>query len=224
VQAGAFLHESTGVRRGMWTLSWLLDLLGPELADRAATAGSPREHLLEAEAQSVPAGADGLLTMLDWLAPIDHPYRRGVMLGFDARHTRGHMYRSVLEAIAMAMNANVRAMVDELRMPLRRIVVSGGGAASDLFMQITADVFGVDVSAVRGQASPAALGAAACAAAAAELYPSIEDAARALAAAPVVVQPDAAAHDLYQRIGAVMADARSYTDPLLQRTHPLSRP
>ena len=36
---------------------------------------------------TVPAGSDGLMTVLDWLAPTDGPYRKGVMLGFDARHT-----------------------------------------------------------------------------------------------------------------------------------------
>ena len=84
-----YLYESHGVRRGMWTLSWFLDLLGPELAERAATLGVSREELIEDEAASVPAGSDGLMTVLDWLAPTEAPFRKGVMLGFDARHTRG---------------------------------------------------------------------------------------------------------------------------------------
>ena len=89
----------------MWTLSWFLDLLGEEAAERAAALGLSRESYLEREAEAVPAGSDGLMTILDWLAPTDRPYRKGVMLGFDARHTRGHVYRSILEAIALTMKA-----------------------------------------------------------------------------------------------------------------------
>ena len=94
----------------------------------------------------VPAGSDGLMTVLDWLAPTDQPFRKGVMLGFDARHTRGHVYRSILEAIALTMKHNVDAMCGELGIELDGIVVSGGGASSPLFMQIFADVFGLPAS------------------------------------------------------------------------------
>ena len=83
------------------------------------------------------------MTVLDWLAPTDAPFRKGVMLGFDARHTRGHVYRSILEAIALTMKHNVDAMGGELGITLEEIVISGGGASSPLFMQTFADVFGI---------------------------------------------------------------------------------
>ena len=38
-----------------------------------------REEYLEREAESVPAGSDGLMTVLDWLAPTDKPFRKGEM-------------------------------------------------------------------------------------------------------------------------------------------------
>ena len=124
---GKYLYESHGIRRGMWTLTWFMDLLGPEFAAAANARGVSREQVLELEAMTVPAGSDGLVTVLDWLAPTDHPHRKGVMLGFDARHTRGHMYRSILEAIALTMKDRVDAMCKELGIGLREVVVSGGG-------------------------------------------------------------------------------------------------
>jgi sugar (pentulose or hexulose) kinase len=39
-----YLYESNGVRRGMWTLSWFLDLLGPEFAERAMAEKVSREQ------------------------------------------------------------------------------------------------------------------------------------------------------------------------------------
>ncbi len=50
------------------------------------------------------------MTVLDWLAPTEKPFRKGEILGFDARHTRAHVYRSILEAIALTMKENVDAM------------------------------------------------------------------------------------------------------------------
>ena len=119
---GTYLYESGGVRRGMWTLSWFLDLLGPEFAAAAASQDISREEYLEREAELVPAGSCGLMTVLDWLAPTDKPFRKGEIIGFDARHTRAHVYRSILEAIALTMKENVDAMCAELGIDLREIV------------------------------------------------------------------------------------------------------
>src|SRR5690606_27259 len=112
---------------------------------------------------------------LDWLAPTDRPFRKGVMLGFDARHTRGHCYRSILEAIALSMKGHVDAMAAELGIVLRDVVLAGGGAGSALAMQIFADVFGIPASRASGPAG-AALGAAVCAAVGAGLHPDFETA------------------------------------------------
>ena len=158
-----YLYESHGIRRGMWTLTWFMDLLGPEFAAAAAARGVTREHVLEQEALHVPAGCDGLMSVLDWLAPTDKPFRKGIMLGFDARHTRAHGYRSILEAIALTMKDKVDAMADELGSQLREVVISGGGSTSPLFMQIFADVFGIPASRANGP-SGASLGSAICAA------------------------------------------------------------
>ena len=68
----------------------------------------------------MPAGSDGLMTVLDWLAPVDKPFRKGMMLGFDARHSRGHVYRSILESIALTMKHHVDAMCAELVITLDR--------------------------------------------------------------------------------------------------------
>jgi sugar (pentulose or hexulose) kinase len=60
-----YLYESSGIRRGMRTLTWFLDLLGDEVAERAVSLGLTREEYIEREAVLVPAGSDGLMTVLD---------------------------------------------------------------------------------------------------------------------------------------------------------------
>jgi sugar (pentulose or hexulose) kinase len=169
---------------------------------------------------TVPPGADGLLTVLDWLAPADHAFRKGSLLGFDARHTRAHLYRSVLEAIAMTMRTNVDAMRKETGVAIDRLVMSGGGASSGLFAQIFADVFGL--TAQRSRVGGAALGSAMCAAAAAGLHPSVEAASSAMASARHEFVPNPDAHHRYDAlISSVYRDIRSQTDPIYQRSFPL---
>jgi len=216
-----YLYESNGVRRGMWTLTWFLDLLGPEVAAHAASLGMSREAYIEAEAAAVPAGSDGLMTVLDWLATTDKPFRKGMMLGFDARHTRGHVYRSILEAIALTMKHHVDAMCGELGLTLDEIVVSGGGSNSPLFMQIFADVFGIPASrSIDG--GGAALGAAICAAAAAGVHPDIETAAAHMTKARESFAPDAAHGEVYRRMAdTVYHQIRDHTDALFERAYPI---
>jgi sugar (pentulose or hexulose) kinase len=218
---GRYLYESHGVRRGMWTLSWFLDLLGEETAERAASLGLSRERYLEREAEAVPAGSDGLMTVLDWLAPTERPFRKGVMLGFDARHTRAHVYRSILEAIALTMRHNVDAMCEELGIALEEIVVSGGGADSALFMQIFSDVFGMPASRSRGRGG-ASLGAAICAAAATGVYPDLETAAERMTQGRETFLPHAPSTDVYLRMNeTVYQGIRAATDPVLERAYPI---
>jgi sugar (pentulose or hexulose) kinase len=216
-----YLYESHGIRRGMWTLTWFMDLLGPEFAAAAAARGVSREQVLEEEARRVPAGSEGLVSVLDWLAPTDKPFRKGVMLGFDARHTRGHCYRSILEAIALSMKGHVDAMAGELGLSLREIVVSGGGAGSDLCMQIFADVFGIPASRACGPAG-ASLGSAMCAAVAAGLHPDFATAGARMQKPRQGFAPRAESADLYRRLEQqVSRTVREFTDPVLERTWPI---
>ena len=191
------------------------------MAERAASLGLSREEYVEREAESVVAGSDGLMTVLDWLATTDKPFRKGMMLGFDARHTRGHVYRSILEAIALTMRHHVDAMCAELGITLDEIVVSGGGSSSPLLMRIFADVFGIPASrAIDG--GGASLGAAICAAAAAGVHPDIETAAARMTRRREMFAPDAANGAVYRRMAdTVYHEIRDHTDALFERAYPI---
>jgi sugar (pentulose or hexulose) kinase len=216
-----YLYESHGVRRGMWTLTWFLDLLGDEVAEKAVSMGLTREAYIEREAALVPAGSDGLMTVLDWLATTDKPFRKGMMLGFDARHTRGHVHRSILEAIALTMKFHVDAMSDELGVELTELVVSGGGSNSALFMQIFADVFGIPASRSI-DAGGASLGAAICAAAAVGVHPDIESAAARMSKPRETFEPRPDDQAVYRGMAeTIYHDIRNHTDALFERAYPL---
>lgn len=199
-----YLYESNGIRRGMWTVSWLRDLFGRELGLAAQQAGVPVEEYLNTQATEVPCGSDGLLAILDWLAPTDAPYRKGAFVGYDGRQGRFHMYRAVLEGIAMTMAGKVGLMADELGTAFDRVIVSGGGSNSDLMMHIMADTFGVPAARMELN-NAASLGSAICAAVGTGSYASFDEAVAAMVRPATVFEPDPANQEVYARLAPVYA-------------------
>jgi sugar (pentulose or hexulose) kinase len=194
-----YLYESTGIRGGMWHISWFKSIIGEELEQKARESGRIVEELLEAEAAQVPAGSDGLLTVPDWLAPATQLHKKGVMIGFDQRHTRGHMYRSIMEAITMRMKNNLDGMIQDIGTAPDKLIVCGGGSNSPLFMQIVADVFGIRT--VRNRINgAAALGAAVCVAVATGIYTDFAQAVGAMVHQRDEFSPNPKNHRVYATI------------------------
>ncbi len=216
-----YLYESEGIRRGMWTVSWMIDLLGEETTSKAEKQGIPVEKYLNQEASAIPAGSEGLMTVLEWLAPPDAPYKKGLMIGFDGRHTGVHMYRSILEGIALTMNNNARAMCDELGLEIENIIVSGGGSNGDLFMQIFADVFGLP--ACRNEVNSAAgMGAAISAALACGIYSDYKEAIHNMVRIRDRFEPVTENANLYKQMNEeVYRSITGYTDQVLKKSYPI---
>jgi len=217
---GKYLYESTGIRRGMWMVSWYRSLLehahGEEPpAEAARLEDALLEDALNAEASTLAPGSNGLLTLPDWLAPTHASWRRGALLGFDGSQGRAHIYRSVLEGIAMTMANNTAKMEQALGRRLSPVLVAGGGSRSDLMMQIVADVF--DRPARRTMVNDAAgLGAAICAAVGHGIYPDWDRATAAMVRSGDEFIPDTQAAGAYQQINKVYATLTTFTDPLFR--------
>jgi sugar (pentulose or hexulose) kinase len=232
---GTYLYESTGIRRGMWTVSWYRTLLeGPSGGTpplktaplktaplktaplkTAPLETAPLEDDLNAAASELAPGSNGLLTIPDWLAPGQAAWRRGALLGFDGSQGRAHIYRSILEGIALTMANNTAAMERALGRRLSPVLVSGGGSRSDLMMQIVADVYGRPArrTAVNDGAG---LGAAICAAVGHGVYPGWGQATAAMVSPGRQFTPDPGAVRAYQQINQVYATLTSHTDPLFR--------
>jgi xylulokinase len=210
---GKYLYESTGIRRGMWMVSWYRTLLEGSPGEEPGM--TPLEEALNAEAMQLAPGSNGLLTLPDWLAPGHAVWRRGALLGFDGSQGRAHIYRSILEGIALTMANNTAAMEKALGRRLSPVLVSGGGSRSDLMVQIVADVF--DRPARRAAVTDAAgLGAAICAAVGHGIYPGWDQATAAMVAVGDQFAPDPRAVRAYQQINTIYADLTSFTDPLFR--------
>jgi sugar (pentulose or hexulose) kinase len=212
---GKYLYESTGIRRGMWMVSWYRGLLEGVHGAEPPAGMARLEDRLNAEASQLAPGSNGLLTLPDWLAPSHAAWRRGALLGFDGSQGRAHIYRSILEGIAMTMANNTARMEQALGRRLSPVLVSGGGSRSDLMMQIVTDVF--DRPARRTVVNDAAgLGAAICAAVGHGIYPDWDQATSAMVRPGDEFTPDAKAAGAYRKINKVYALLTTFTDPLFR--------
>jgi sugar (pentulose or hexulose) kinase len=199
----------------MWTVSWYRTVLESSHGQEPPAGAARLEDILNAEASELAPGSNGLLTLPDWLAPGHAAWRRGALLGFDGSQGRAHIYRSILEGIALTMANHTAAMEQALGRRLSPVLVSGGGSSSDLMMQIVADVF--DRPARRTAVNDAAgLGAAICAAVGHGVYPDWDQATAAMVAVGDDFAPDTKAARAYQKINTVYTALTSFTDPLFR--------
>ena len=113
-------------------------------------------------------------------------------------------------------------MSDELALRTKRIILSGGGAQSDLFCQIFADVFCLEVARNKLTCS-ASLGAAMNAAVMMGIYDNYDDASSSMIEVEKVFLPDVKNHEIYRELNQnVYKHAHSNIDPLLKKLSPLS--
>jgi xylulokinase len=103
---------------------------------------------LDAEADGVPPGAEGLTflpSLMGAMAPTWNEAARGTYAGFTLAHTRGHFVRALLEGSAYAVR-DITTQMRSAGVELRELRVMGGGAKSRLWNQIKADVTGLPVN------------------------------------------------------------------------------
>jgi xylulokinase len=101
---------------------------------------------LVAEAGTVPAGSDGLYFtpyITGERTPHPDPHARGGFVGITSRHTRAHFTRAVLEGVAYGLK-DAFTLIDNVGLPdSYEVRIAGGGARSNVWQQVIADVLGV---------------------------------------------------------------------------------
>ncbi|MDA3868340.1 MAG: glycerol kinase GlpK [Salinivirgaceae bacterium] len=79
-------------------------------------------------------------------APHWDQYARGTILGITRGTTDGHIARATLEGIAFQVYDTLKAMEADAKKETVELRVDGGATASDLLMQIQADLFGFEIT------------------------------------------------------------------------------
>jgi len=133
VRPGRYLvannHETAGL-----CLQWLRD----------SVMGSDYDSLIKL-AEAVPPGSGGVM-FTPWLngerSPVEDRTLRGGFLNVSLGTDRGRLVRAVMEGVAFNARWLLDAVEGFVKRPLPSLRILGGGAQSDLWCQIHADVLG----------------------------------------------------------------------------------
>jgi xylulokinase len=197
-------HETAGL-----CMQWLRDSL--LTADGANT---PTYEHMTAMAAAAPVGSGGVI-FTPWLkgerTPVDDRTLRAAFLNVSVSTDRGRLVRAVMEGVAF----NARWLLDAVegfvgrKLPALRIL--GGGACSDLWCQIHADILERRIERVADPTYANLRGAALFAAIAMDRL-TLDDV-RSMVGAADVFEPDAAARAVYRPMYRVYKDlyARLHT-------------
>ncbi|MDR0410511.1 MAG: hypothetical protein LBH75_00865 [Treponema sp.] len=185
--------------RGFLLVSWFRDNLGDGLIEAAKEAGISVEALLDREAEVIPAGSEGLVVLPDWSPSAVHPSGKGIYLGFDDRHHRGHMFRSLVEGIMIQIKLGTAKMSDYLGLAINELHIGGGGSKSSFTAQIISDLFNVPVYRTR-ESENCSLGAAMCGAVGAGIYSDLDGAVDGMGKNYDKFLPNKENHELYESL------------------------
>ena len=203
LRAHTFCHVAPGVWYVMGVVlsaggafAWYRDQFARELADT-----DQRDARLVDEAATVPPGAEGV-TFLPYLQGERTPHRdaslRAAFVGLSLAHSRAHLTRAVLEGVCFAMRDCV-AILQELDMTPKHLLLTGGGAKSAFIRRLQADIFGLPVTTVNREEGPA-YGAALLAAVGVGAFPDLKAAVQSTLTRSPLTEPDRDVHDAYQAI------------------------
>lgn len=130
---------------------------------------------LDRMARGVPPGAEGLVVFPHFSgvsAPTADPHARGIFSGVTLHTGKAHFIRAIMEGVAYMLREHI-ALFEQMGISVRQVRSSGGGARSETWSQIKADVLGREIVVLRDSES-ASIGAAMLGALAAGWYPSLE--------------------------------------------------
>ncbi|HEY9593118.1 MAG TPA: FGGY family carbohydrate kinase [Spirochaetia bacterium] len=173
---------------------------------------------MNALAASVPAGGEGVV-FLPFLAgagqPENNPDARAVFYGLTLKHGKGHCARAIMESIAFMLR-KILADFAKSGVPMTEIRSMGGGARSDLWLQIKADATGIPLVRMEEEET-STLGAAILAAVRVGDRPGIAEAVAAMVRFGRRFEPDPRARAAYEKSFALYNDLYDALVPVFGR-------
>ena len=213
------LHTFCHAVRGKWhvmgcvlsaggSLQWFRNqLCQDEIAQAKRKKIDPYE-LITRQAAEAPVGSEGLF-FLPYLTgertPYADPNARGSWVGLSLRHGKGHLARAVMEGATYAMRDSLE-IAKGMDIPVKEVRLSGGGARSEFWRQMQADIYGQQVVTINAEEGPA-YGVALLAAAGTGAYRDVVQACKATISVVIRTKPGSrerkaynAAYPIYQQL------------------------
>ena len=137
---------------GSWLINGCMASSGSIIKWFRNTFGAGDDYpVLDQEAAPIKPGSDGLLLLPYFIGektPIFDPLARGMFFGSTLQHSRAHYYHAILEGISFAFYHHIEVL-KEMGLAINKVRVTNGGARSQLWRQVTADVIGYPLENVK---------------------------------------------------------------------------
>ena len=179
------VHTFCSAAPGAWTvmsctlssggsLQWFRNnFCQEEIKQAAANARDPYELMVE-QAEKVPVGSDRLI-FLPYLmgerSPLLDAAARGVFFGLSGMHGKAAMIRAIMEGVVFSQR-HCLDIFKEMGVEFEEILATGGGARSEVWRQMLADVLDCPVLTTSSSEGPA-LGVAILAGVGVGIYPDL---------------------------------------------------
>ncbi|MCX8171100.1 MAG: xylulokinase [Candidatus Bathyarchaeota archaeon] len=183
------------------SLRWFKDNFAQAESITSSLCGIDPYDLLSREAELSEPGCSGLV-FLPYLSgersPHMDPSARGGFFGLTLNHRRHHFIRAIMEGVVFALRDCIEVF-KELGVSVEGIIARGGGAKSDLWLQIQADIFNSRVLKVGVEEDPA-FGAALLAGIGVGVYRDFKEACEKTIKFTAVKHPNEERAKIYDRI------------------------
>ncbi len=124
--------------------------------DKELTGFDQHSHVreLDALAAEIPAGSQNLILLPYFMgerSPIWDSQAKGAYIGLSLTHTKAHLYRAALEGVGYALRHNMDQIDPEQYGLDEDLIVVGGTAKSDIWLQILSDITGYRIKSIKEQ-------------------------------------------------------------------------
>ena len=209
-----------GNRSAAACVDWFVEKCGSDWNRQAAEEDVSPYEIYNRVVDDIPTGAEGLLFHPYLHGSTDDPRARGGFYGLTTEHTKAHMLRAIYEGVAIAQIERLAELRPQTG--LEDVRLGGGGARSEIWAQMFADVRGDDVSVPAGEET-GARGAAICAALAAGIHPDHETAVDRMVSLARHHEPDPEIASDYEVYRDIFEGAYSAIQPTWERLRTTAR-
>lgn len=197
-----------------YSLSWYKKNFAPSIS----------YEQLFAEVKQVAPGAGGLLFtpyLTGERTPHGDALIRASFIGMDVTHTRAAFTKAVLEGITYSLLQSLELFRANGR-KVDKIISIGGGAKTDTWLQMQADIFSADVIKLENEQGPG-MGAAMLAAYGCEWFRSLDECAQTFTKWSKVYHPDQSKRESYQQAYQLYKEIYGQTKVWNERLHELRK-
>ena len=198
---------------GGGSLEWFKDALCQAEVNQARTEGRNVYAILDEKAANVEPGSEGLLYLPYLMGErvLGSPYSRGVFFGLTPRSSIGSMTRAIMEGVTFELRRTLE-IVESAGNRIRSIFTSGGGARSNLWSQIKADIYRKPVFTLV-ESEGGAIGSAILAGVGAEVFPDIQSGAKPFVKVDRVFEPDPSNRARYEYLYSLFKKLHDILQP-----------